>query len=197
MKLIVGLGNPGPEFENTRHNVGYMVIDRLANTLGLTFSRNEKLKALIARSDDKKVILAKPVTFMNFSGESVRKITLFYKIRPNNVWLVYDDVDLPVGTARARAQGGGRSRHKGVVSIVQALGTPAFPRFRLGIAGQKESGRLADRPGQPADLKDYVLQPFDKRDLPLLEKAITWTATEILSAMKQGIVISRTLTKGV
>ena len=100
MILIVGLGNPGPEYEGTRHNAGFMVMDRLADTLRATFTKENKYAALVARPEKKDTILAKPLTYMNLSGRSVHKLATFHKIKPENVWVVYDDVDLPVGAGQ-------------------------------------------------------------------------------------------------
>jgi PTH1 family peptidyl-tRNA hydrolase len=196
MILIVGLGNPGREYEGTRHNAGFMVVDRLASELNMTFTKEKKHDSLIARSDIKDVILMKPQTFMNQSGQAVEAAKSFYKIKTDQVWVVYDDVDLPAGTARVRGKGSGRGSHRGVQSITAVLGAAEFPRFRIGIARASHNISAAERPQKPVDLKDFVLSPFDKREQPLVEKAMRWAVKEILLALKTGRVVSKTLTKG-
>lgn len=197
MIIIVGLGNPGPRYEGTRHNAGFLAVDRLADKLDVPFKKEYKFESLVARSYKNDVFLVKPQTFMNASGRAVHQLASFCGVKPNNIWVVYDDVDLPVGTARVRSKGTGEGSHRGVQSIVSALGTAEFPRFRIGIARSTAAGNAADRPFQSFDLKTFVLAPFDKREQPLVEKAIAWVIEEMRSALKKGRVISRTLTKGV
>jgi len=197
MRLIVGLGNVGGEFRETRHNTGFEALDRLAQTLGASFEKQERFQALIARPSREEVLLVKPATFMNKSGEAIAALARFYKLEPSKIWVVYDDVDLPVGTARSRVRGMGRTRHKGLLSIATSLGTHDFPRFRVGIAQATGNIQAADRPREPLDLKDFVLSPFDNRELPLVEKSIAWVVKEILAALKRNQVTSKTLTKGV
>ena len=128
--LIVGLGNPGRKYKHNRHNIGFMLVDRLAERLGVTFSRLQH-KALVtdARYQGKKIILAKPQTYMNNSGQAVRALVRFYKIPLENLLIVYDDVDLPFGSHRLRASGGSAGQ-KGMQSIIQHLGTKEFYRLR-------------------------------------------------------------------
>lgn len=195
MILIVGLGNPGIEYKDTRHNAGYMALDRLADKLKTVFTKENKFSSLIARSDQGKVVLAKPQTYMNLCGQSVLALAKFYKLQPENIWLIYDDVDLPVGMARTRGRGMGKSSHRGIRSVAAALGKPEFSRFRIGIAHADQNIAAAKRPHKPVDLKNFVLQPFDKRERPLVEKAIEWVVNEIITALKTGQVVSRTLTR--
>lgn len=197
MKLIVGLGNPGKEFEGTRHNAGFMAVDKLAEELSVTWKEESRWQAMIAVDQGKKAILVKPLIFMNLSGQVVQAMARYYKIDPSDIWVIYDDVDLPVGTARIKGQGTGESSHNGIKSVVQALGTTNFARFRIGIASPKEEGNEGENPDQPIELKQFVLAPFDKRELPLLEKAIAWTVAEIMTALEQDEVTAKTLTKGV
>jgi len=152
--LIVGLGNPGRQYRQTRHNIGFMLIDQLAERLGLTFGRMQN-KALVTSGhyQGKKIILAKPQTFMNNSGQVVGALVRFYKLSLENLLIVCDDVDLPFETLRMRPSGGSAGQ-KGMKSIIQHLGSQDLPRLRLGI----------DHPPGRMDTADYVLQKFSKKD---------------------------------
>jgi len=148
-RLVIGLGNPGRKYAGNRHNVGFQCLDRLAAAWGLSFSRR-KHKALLAEGEiaGRKVILAKPQTFMNLSGQAVERLVRFYRLPPENILVIYDDLDLPLGKIRLRPKGGAGG-HKGMKSIIEHLGTQDFPRLRVGI-------------GRPAhgDPVDYVLSDF-------------------------------------
>ncbi len=148
--LIVGLGNPGREYRQTRHNVGFMAVDRLGETLSIKTMRVQS-KALVGtgKLDDHRIILVKPQTFMNLSGDAVSTLVRFYKVPLEQIIVIHDDLDLPLGTIRIRPSGGSAGQ-KGLGSIIQKLGTQEFPRVRIGI------GRP---PGQMA-AADYVLQDF-------------------------------------
>jgi PTH1 family peptidyl-tRNA hydrolase len=152
MKWIVGLGNPGPTYAYTRHNAGFMVIDELARRLNTTVA-TQKCKALVgeARLKDDKIALIKPMTYMNLSGESLRAFMDYYKVKLEDLIVVYDDLDTEVGRIRLRVQGspGG---HNGIKSIIQHTGTQVFNRVRLGIS----------RPKPGMVISDYVLSPFAK-----------------------------------
>lgn len=161
MKVVVGLGNPGRKYALTRHNFGFLVVDTFAQEHGFSFTR-QKFKAKIATGlvQGEQVLLAKPQTFMNVSGDAIGPLVRFYNLPFSNILLVYDDIDLPFGKLRLRPAGtsGG---HKGVQSIITALGTQDIPRLRLGIRSQAVAG----------DLRDYVLQPFtseEREELPAL-----------------------------
>jgi PTH1 family peptidyl-tRNA hydrolase len=149
--LMVGLGNPGREYRENRHNIGFMLVDRLAQRMGLTFSRTQS-KALVTdgRYLEHKVILAKPQTYMNNSGQAVGGLVKFHKLPLANLLVAYDDVDLPFGTIRMKPSGGSAGQ-KGMKSILQRLGTQDFPRLRLGIG----------RPPGRMEAAAYVLQDFD------------------------------------
>jgi PTH1 family peptidyl-tRNA hydrolase len=157
VKLIVGLGNPGPDYRDTRHNVGFMVVDALADRWRVGDQWREKFEALQIKTavGDEQVIIAKPLTFMNLSGQAVQGLAGFYKIEPADVFVVTDDVALPLGRLRARREGGAGG-HNGLKSIIQSLATQAFPRVRVGV-GRGDSSR---------DLSDHVLGRFgaDERD---------------------------------
>jgi PTH1 family peptidyl-tRNA hydrolase len=134
VKLIVGLGNPGKEYDGTRHNFGFFVLDQLAARHEGTFSPSKKFNAEICELfiNGEKIILAKPQTFMNKSGDSVRKLVSFYNISNDRVWVIYDDIDLDIGSVRIR-KNGSSGGHKGVQSIIDCIGSEEFVRFRLGI----------------------------------------------------------------
>ncbi len=164
--LIVGLGNPGKQYRDNRHNIGFMLVDKLAERLELTFSRLQH-KALVTdgRYQGKKIILAKPQTYMNLSGQSVGALMRFYKLPLINLLVAFDDVDLPFETIRMKSSGGS-SGQKGMKSIIQQLGSEEFPRLRLGI----------DRPPGRMSTPNYVLQDFSKADAEdlaiFLERAV-------------------------
>lgn len=181
MKLIVGLGNPGNDYEQTRHNVGYMVIDRLAEMLEAEDFNEDKSKSqtTTANYNDEKLILAKPTTYMNLSGEAVSKIINFYKISPENVWVIYDDIDLPLGQIRIRKEGG-PGTHKGMKSIIDHIGNN-FPRFRVGIESRGESA-----PSQQ-DISSFVLSPFTKKEEPIVEEAVKKAAEAVKTALEEGL----------
>lgn len=139
MYIIAGLGNPGSKYENTRHNMGFKAIDAIASEFGIDVNR-AKFKGLIGegRIGSEKVILLKPQTYMNLSGQSVREIMNFYKIPEENLIVIYDDFDLPIGSIRVR-KSGGPGTHNGMKSVVQELGSRKFPRVRVGIGSSDGS----------------------------------------------------------
>ena len=157
--LIIGLGNPGREYKNTRHNIGFMVVDKI-NTDSENKSKKIKFNAVIFESKYKKnkVIFAKPMTYMNLSGQAVCGIIKYYKVKQENVLVVHDDLDLPFGTIRLRATGGAGG-HKGLQSIINQLKTKDFARMRLGIG----------RPPGKADPSDFVLKNFSRNELNQLD----------------------------
>jgi PTH1 family peptidyl-tRNA hydrolase len=187
--LIVGLGNPGREYRETRHNIGFMLVDRLTIRLKASFTRMQS-KALVASLiyKERKLILAKPQTFMNLSGQSVQGLIHFYKIPLERLLIVHDDLDLPLGTIRIRPDGGSAGQ-KGMTSTIDRLGTNEFPRLRLGIG----------RPPGQMQTPDYVLQNFSKDELILLsetldravEAALIWVTDGLNAAMNKynGIII--------
>jgi PTH1 family peptidyl-tRNA hydrolase len=156
--LIAGLGNPGKEYSNTRHNIGFRCVDTFARIHDMTFDKKQG-KARIASGHVAgfHVLLAKPQTFMNLSGESISFLAHYYKISPNNIMIIFDDMDLPVGTLRIRKQGGS-SGQKGMRHIIQLLGTQEINRIRFGIG----------RPPGRMDPAAYVLRPFDNGDEAIL-----------------------------
>lgn len=161
--VLVGLGNPGREYRQTRHNVGFMVIDELCKVLNVRLTRMQG-KALVGSGvlSGCKVILAKPQTFMNLSGQSVASLVKFYKIPIGQLLVILDDLDLPVGTLRIRP-GGGSAGNKGLMSIIQQLGTEEFPRMRLGIG----------RPPGQKNGADYVLSDFQNGEIDFVKEVLT------------------------
>ncbi|MGG3955669.1 aminoacyl-tRNA hydrolase [Bhargavaea massiliensis] len=161
-KLFVGLGNPGKEYEQTRHNVGFMVIDELAHRWGLTLNQT-KFQGLFASGiiSGEKVILCKPLTYMNLSGECVRPLMDYYDIHQDEIIVIYDDLDLPAGTVRLRPKGSAGG-HNGMKSLIHHLKTEQFKRIRIGI----------DRPKQGMKVSDYVLSRFTAEERIEIEQAI-------------------------
>lgn len=175
--LVVGLGNPGREYAANRHNIGFMLIDRLAERLGVRFSRLES-KALVTKGEylGRRMILAKPQTFMNLSGQAVGSLVRFYKVPLENLLVVYDDVDLDLGTIRIRPAGGSAGQ-KGMASTLERLGTQEFPRMRLGIG----------RPPGRMEAAAYVLQDFSRADLEMLEPTLDRAADAVLLFVTEGL----------
>lgn len=171
--MIVGLGNPGKDYQMNRHNVGFMAIDKIAQEFGIEHKK-VKSKAIImeGKKDNKKIILVKPQTFMNLSGSAVASLMQFFKINTENLIVIHDDLDLPSLSIRLRP-GGGAGGQKGVASIIQNLGTQQFNRIRIGIG----------RPPGRMDAADYVLQNFpnqEEKDLPFLFDTVTKAVESIL-----------------
>lgn len=178
--LIVGFGNPGRQYKCNRHNVGFMLVDNLAKRLGTTFSRMES-RALVTKTTylDKRLILAKPQTYMNLSGQAVASLVKFYKIPLENLMIAYDDVDLPLGTIRLRPMGGSAGQ-KGMRSTIQRLGTEEFPRIRLGI----------DRPPGAMQAADYVLQDFSKDEIEIVNHVIDRATDATLVFVTEGLDVA-------
>ena len=175
--LLVGLGNPGREYKDNRHNVGFMVIDRLVVRLN---ARGMKLqsKAIVvtATYEERKLILAKPQTFMNLSGQSVQGLAHFYKVPLTNLMVLSDDLDIPFGTIRIRASGGAGGQ-RGMASTIERLGTRDFPRLRIGIG----------RPPGRMDPAAYVLQDFPKDEVKLLSDVLDHAADAALEFVVKGL----------
>ncbi len=175
MKLIVGLGNPGRDYAGTRHNVGFEVIQELAKRTGIAVAKRT-MRSVIGdgRIGAERVLLARPMTYMNLSGEAVSAIARMYKIEPADVWVVLDDTALPVGKLRLRLKGSAGG-HNGLESIRNHLGTSDFPRLRIGVGGA--------RPGEQVG---HVLGRFRKEELPLIEDAVSLAADAIEYAVAEG-----------
>ena len=161
--LIVGLGNPGPKYEFTRHNAGFLCIDLLAQQLGVRIERI-KFKSVVAdvAIEGRRCILMKPQTFMNNSGEAVRDAANFYKIPPEHIIILFDDISLPPGKLRIRRKGSDGG-HNGIKSILYLLGSDQFPRVKLGVG---------TKPHPDYDLADWVLSTFQKDEFPLMKEAM-------------------------
>lgn len=176
--LIVGLGNPGREYDNTRHNIGFRCVDALAQAHGLAYERKKKSKAKIATGTiaGKSVLLAKPQTFMNLSGSAVQGLATFYKIPPSHILVIFDDLDIVPGTLRIRPKGG-TGGHKGLTDIVRRLGTQEIPRIRFGIG----------RPPDQMDPAAYVLRRFDAEEETIIAEAIQRTIKAVETWLTDGI----------
>ncbi len=177
MKLIAGLGNPGPQYRNTRHNLGFVVLDMLAERLGARLDR-EKFQGLFTEVSHggNRLMLLKPLTFMNVSGASVAAAARNRVPDPQDVLVVVDDVNLPLGRLRVRP-GGSAGGHNGLKSIIERLGSDAFHRLRLGVG--------ANRPGE--DLADYVLDRFRPDEAPIVREMTEKAADAALLWVSQGI----------
>ena len=177
MYLIVGLGNPGSKYAHTRHNVGFDVLEALSRKLGVSITR-EKEQALVGECfvGGQKVILALPQTYMNLSGESVSRLAHWYKIEPENLLVVYDDIDIPQGHIRIR-KNGSAGTHNGMRSIVGLLGYENFPRLRVGV-GQKREGY---------ELADWVLGHYIGEEQEVADKAFQQAADAIVDYIENGI----------
>lgn len=195
MKLIVGLGNPGEKYERTRHNMGFMVVEAFLKAITpvnkTVWEDNKKFKASLAefewqpQKDHKKaekIILVKPKTFMNNSGMAVSAIVRFYKIAPSDVWIVNDEVDLPLGSMKIRL-GGASAGHKGVSSIITSLGTDKFWRFRMGIGVQKHAMQVR----KTRNTDQYVLGNFTGRDHAKIKELIKRGVKAIETALEEDL----------
>ncbi|MCX6734978.1 MAG: aminoacyl-tRNA hydrolase [Candidatus Peregrinibacteria bacterium] len=179
MKIVVGLGNVGEKYLKTRHNCGFLALDEFTKqleTAGIDVSwKNEsKLEAEVAKINynGEKILLVKPTTFMNLSGEAVSKILNFYKEEKSNLVVIYDDIDLPLGKLRVREKGSAGT-HNGMKSIIQCLGSEDFNRIRIGIESR---GELAPK---QQDLADFVLGNFGKAEYPLISEALKQSIEEL------------------
>ncbi|MBL8098865.1 MAG: aminoacyl-tRNA hydrolase [Anaerolineales bacterium] len=175
--LIIGLGNPGREYKDTRHNIGFMLIDLLAEKLNARGMKvQSKAIVISALYEERKIILAKPQTYMNLSGQSVQGLLHFYKIPFENLLVAHDDLDIPFGTIRIRPTGGPGGQ-RGMADTIEQLGTKDFPRLRLGIG----------RPPGRMQAKDYVLQNFSKEDAKLLPEILSRGVEASLEFVMNGL----------
>lgn len=180
LRLVVGLGNPGSEYANNRHNLGFRVVDALADKHGLSFKRH-KGKVRVAQGEvcGHGLLLAKPQTFMNLSGGAVSKLSRFFEVSPEDILVVYDDLDLPLGRLRLRPEGGSGG-HRGMRSIIDQLGTRSFARLRVGI----------DRPAGRMDPADYVLEAFTADEEVIVAEAVRQAVATIECCLKEGLVVA-------
>jgi PTH1 family peptidyl-tRNA hydrolase len=178
MTLLVGLGNPGKQYEKTRHNAGFMVLDKMS----ADFKFNKKFNAEVAAlppqpplsGGQQKIILAKPQTFMNLSGQAVQAIMSYYKISPEDLTVIHDDLDIPLGEYKIQ-KNRSSAGHNGVQSIIDSLGTQDFTRVRIGIQQSKVEGRRLK-----VDAEKYVLEKFNKNEFKIVEEVIEKIIAEII-----------------
>jgi len=203
MKIIVGLGNPGEKYVNTRHNLGFLVLDRFlkdsSSVERSVWKIEEKFKSDVAQlrlnntaGEEEPVLLVKPRTFMNNSGMAVQLVASFYKLSPENLWIIHDDLDLPLGSMKIRF-GGAAAGHRGVENIINVLGTDKFWRFRLGIGAMRHSSRGDDGKGHAIskakinDVEDYVLGTFEGKDHTEAKKMVKHASEALGVALKKGL----------
>jgi len=179
IRLIVGLGNPGAEYNRTRHNVGFNVVDLLASEWRLTWQHSKSWHALWAKGE--KIILVKPTSYMNRSGEPLAAVANFYKIAPAEILVVLDDLALELGRLRLRTEGG-TGGHNGLESIILQFGTEAIPRLRIGIGAAPSEGAV-----------DHVLGRFFDEERPVVEKTIARAADAVKCAIDNGVLSAMNL----
>lgn len=177
MKAIIGLGNPGKDYQRTRHNVGFMSVDKIAKDLNIELNKI-KFKSVYADTNYKgeKVLLVKPQTFMNRSGEAVRELVNFYKLDPKDIIVIYDDVDIEFGEIRVRMKGSSGG-HNGMKSIISQINSEDFSRIRIGVGTKHEAQNLAN----------FVLSAFSKEELEDIEIATKNAGEAALTFVSQGI----------
>ena len=177
MKLIVGLGNPGPEYDRTRHNMGFKVIDKLSAKYSIEVNHS-KFKGMYGTGliNGEKIILFKPYTYMNLSGEAVEQIAAFYKVDLEDLIVIYDDIDIAPGLIRIRKSGSAGS-HNGMKSVTQMMGSSAFPRVRVGTG----------KPDNTDHLIEYVIGAIDEDEKPLLEEGIQKAADAVSMIIEENI----------
>ena len=179
MYVIAGLGNPGKKYENTRHNMGFITVDQLAIKHDIKVDKL-KFKALVGegRIAGQKVLLVKPQTYMNLSGESIRQVMHFYKLDPEKLIVIYEDIDIELGALRIR-KFGSAGTHNGMKSVVYQLQSDRFPRIRIGIGSQKKG-----------DLVDFVIGGFSKEEVPVLEETVTKAVSAIECILEEDVDIA-------
>ncbi|MDP3941823.1 MAG: aminoacyl-tRNA hydrolase [bacterium] len=195
MKLIVGLGNPGEKYQHTRHNLGFMVVEKFLKDFHeettTEWSDENKFKADIARitwqpkkGKSVSLVLAKPKTFMNNSGMAVSLISSFHKIAPEDIWIINDELDLPLGSMKIRF-GGAAAGHRGVESVMESLGTDKFWRFRMGIGESRNHQEIAKH--KVTDVDQFVLDKFSHTDAGKARELIKHGAKAIATALESGM----------
>lgn len=178
-QLIVGLGNPEPKYDKTRHNIGFEAVDTLAKTWQISGSENRRFQAFFAEGRSHKgdkVYLLKPLTYMNRSGQAIRAVTDWYKLQPESVLVIYDDMDLPIGRLRMRLSGSAGG-HNGMKSAIAHLGTQNFPRLRIGIG----------KSGTDKDTVSYVLGKFSSEETKMMCNVLQLVVDSVELALKQGV----------
>lgn len=182
IKLVIGLGNPGQKYERTRHNIGFLVMDRMAHIHGAQMVNHLKWRAHVARVPGSGTILMKPQTFMNESGQSVGAAMRFYKWQPEQILVVYDDVSLPFGSLRFR-MAGSAGGHNGIKSIISHLGSDQFPRLKLGIGNAMQEQK--QKAG--GSLTGHVLGKFSTDEQNELENTLATAAEAVQFALAEGV----------
>jgi PTH1 family peptidyl-tRNA hydrolase len=180
-QLIVGLGNPGRQYEETRHNIGFMLLDRLAASAGVAFQSSPKWQCHLAKLPESGTMLLKPQTFMNLSGRAIRQVLAFHKWPPESMLVIYDDAALPLGRLRFREKGSAGG-HNGIKSIIEHLGSDAFPRLKIGIG---ES--------HPGNMTGHVLGKFSPDERTLVENTLATALEAVQLARSQGIAAAANL----
>ena len=175
IRLVVGLGNPGPEYDTTRHNIGFELVNKMAKAKDLIWKRDRKFRAKIA-SATSSLVLAKPITYMNLSGNAVARLARFHKLQPDQILAVYDDVDLPIGRLRFRASGSAGGNN-GIKSIIECLGTDTFPRLKIGIGSAG---------GQDA-MVGHVLGRFNEEEWDKMQKVLAIAVDGVNCALSDGL----------
>ena len=194
ISLIVGLGNPGSEYERTRHNIGFMAIDRLATSWSISLGKEKRFYGLFGEgrlssrlASSGKIRLLKPTTYMNVSGQSVRACADWFKGNPENILVVYDDMDLPLGKLRLRPSGSAGG-HNGMKSIISHLGTQNFPRLRLGIGrGGKDDGDIAIATKANQNVTNHVLGGFSATETKILPEIFNLAESTVTSILADGL----------
>ena len=178
MKIIVGLGNPGKEYEKTRHNIGFMAVEKLAEIMNININKN-KFNGLVGEGmyNGEKIMLIKPQTFMNLSGNCVQEVANFYKIDPEDIVVIYDDIDIEFGKIRVRPNGS-PGTHNGMRNITEMLQTQNFPRIRVG----------SGRPKEGQQLYDFVLSQFDEDEAKIMQNSIKNAADAAVEIIKNGLL---------
>ena len=178
MRIIVGLGNPGKEYERTRHNIGFMALDKLAEIMDININKH-KFNGAVGEGmyAGEKILLVKPQTFMNLSGNCVQEIVSFYKVNPEDIIVIYDDIDIEFGQIRIRPNGS-PGTHNGMRNITERLQTQNFPRIRVG-AGKPKDGQ---------QLYEFVLSQFDEEEIEIMQNSIKNAADAVIEIIKNGLL---------
>ncbi|MGB9711648.1 aminoacyl-tRNA hydrolase [Dissulfurimicrobium hydrothermale] len=176
--MLAGLGNPGSQYAMTRHNVGFMALDALASNYGIAFKRFKQTTCEIGSGiiEQRPIVLLKPLTYMNKSGDAVAKMLVYYNIEPPAMMVIHDDIDMPLGTFKF-SRGGGAGGHNGIRSIIESIGTNQFPRLKIGIG----------RPKDLAPIDHYVLSPFGGDEIKILQDVLTMALEGIICFIKEGL----------
>ena len=185
IRVVIGLGNPGRDYAGTRHNVGFEIVDRLARATGADWRTEKKWKAEVAKCSDG-TILVKPQTFMNLSGRAAAAVGGFYKIPPTAMLVVYDDVDIPLGQLRFRANGSAGG-HNGIKSLIQSLGGDRFPRLKLGIGQQQKEDENGDGGAVRRTMIGHVLGKFAASEEEVLQNSLANAVDAVNCALARGL----------